>query len=59
MNEDGVRQILEAKGYTLDKIVRFRKTDRIRWHSDTLQVSLNVGKKIEALTKEQLSEWVL
>lgn len=59
MNEDDVREVLEAKGYTLDKIIHFRKTDRIRWHSDTLNVSLNLGKKIEGLTKEQFAEWVL
>lgn len=59
MNEDEIREILEKYGYTLDKVVRFKNSDRIRWHSEDLNVSLNLGKKIEDIATENFAEFVL
>lgn len=47
MNEQEIREVLKQRGYILDKIVHFKHSDRIRWHSKTLNVSLNLGKRIE------------
>jgi len=58
MNEEEIRELLEQRGYILDKIVHFKTCDRIRWHSEDLKVSLNLGKKIEDLTKEGFLRWV-
>jgi len=59
MNKQEIEQILMKKGYTLEKIVTFPKSDRIRWFSDDLKVSLNLGKKIEDLSVEDFAKWVV
>lgn len=59
MNEAEVRKIVEAKGYTFDGIVPFKKTDRIRWHSADLAVSLNLRGKIQDISIEDFQKWVL
>ena len=59
MNEQEIRQILEKRGYTLDKIVRFKTSDRIRWHNKNLTVSLNLGKKIKDISSELFEKFVL
>jgi len=59
MKESEIRELLEKHGYIFDKIVRFKTRDRIRWHSEDLKISLNLGKKIEDITEETLSQFVL
>lgn len=58
MNEQEIKDILEKKGYTLDKIVHFKNSDRIRWFNKDIKVSLNLGKKIEDISSEFFKLWV-
>ena len=59
MNEQEIKELLEKKGYVLDKIVHFKNSDRVRWHNDDLDVSINLGKKIEDISLEFFEKWVL
>jgi len=54
-----VEEVLAKKGCTLVKIVPFKKSDRIRWKTKDLKVSLNLGKKIENMTVEEFDQWVV
>ena len=58
MKENEIKELLKKKGYVLDKIVRFKTCDRIRWHDKDLNVSLNLGKKIEDISEEAFLLWV-
>lgn len=58
MNTEEIKEIVEAKGYTFDGIVPFKKKDRIKWHNDDLKVSLNLGKKIKDIPKELFEAFV-
>ena len=59
MNEFQVKELLEKKGYKLDKIFRFKRHDRINYSNKDVDVSLNLTVKLEDLTEEQLDRVVV
>ena len=58
MNRKEMKQLIESKGYIFDGTVPFKTKDRIKWHNKDLKVSLNLGKKIEDITKRELEIFV-
>lgn len=61
MTEDEIKKMMEKHGYTLDKIVYFKNSDRIRYHSNNrdLKVSLNLAKKIGDIPLEAFERWMV
>ena len=59
MDEQQINEILEKKGYKLDRVVRFKTCDRVHWHSKDLKVSINLGKKIEDMAPDDFAIWVM
>ena len=58
MTEDEIRELLRKHGYTLERIVHFKRFDRIRWYDSTLKVSLSLGKRIQDISKTDLEMYV-
>lgn len=59
MKEDRLRELLKARGCVFERVVNFKKSDRIRWHTNDLTISLNLGKKLEDLTEKEFIDWVV
>ena len=60
MKESELKEILERHGYVLEKIVRFKGHDRIRFKTPRkVTVTLNLRMHLEEIPKNALLKWIL
>ena len=60
MKEIELKEILEKYGYTLKKIIRFKKHDRIKFETPRgVTVTLNLRMHLEEIPKYALLKWIL
>ena len=60
MKESELKEILERHGYILEKIIRFKRHDRIKFETPReVTVTLNLRMHLEEIPKYALLKWIL
>jgi len=60
MKESELKEILERHGYILEKIIHFKRHDRIKFVTpEEVTVTLNLRMHLEEISKYELLKWIL
>jgi len=59
MNEDELKTIIEKYGYKLEKVIRFKRHDRIRVTTNELIITINLRKHLDETPCDSLLKCIL